>query len=125
MINLALLAALEVIVSGLQSDKGKVIISVWRDSPGFSRLDTAKASVSQTVSIQHGEARASFGNLSGQVAVSAFHDENADGKLATNFIGIPREGVGLSNNPGGMPNFKASLMSLPATATIKLRYFGK
>jgi uncharacterized protein (DUF2141 family) len=34
----------------------------------------------------------------GPHAVALFHDENGDGKLDTNFIGIPREGVGVSNN---------------------------
>lgn len=36
--------------------------------------------------------------LPGTHAVALFHDENGDGKLDTNFIGIPREGVGVSNN---------------------------
>jgi uncharacterized protein (DUF2141 family) len=27
-----------------------------------------------------------------------FHDENGDGRLDTNVLGIPREGVGVSNN---------------------------
>jgi uncharacterized protein (DUF2141 family) len=30
-----------------------------------------------------------------------FHDENSNGKLDTNFMGIPREGVGASNNAKG------------------------
>jgi uncharacterized protein (DUF2141 family) len=34
----------------------------------------------------------------GTYAVALFHDENGDGKLDTNFMGIPREGVGVSNN---------------------------
>jgi uncharacterized protein (DUF2141 family) len=34
----------------------------------------------------------------GTYAVALFHDENDDGKLDTNFIGIPKEGVGVSNN---------------------------
>jgi uncharacterized protein (DUF2141 family) len=34
----------------------------------------------------------------GTYAVALFHDENGDGKLDTNFMGVPREGVGVSNN---------------------------
>jgi uncharacterized protein (DUF2141 family) len=34
----------------------------------------------------------------GTYAVALFHDENDNGKLDTNFVGIPREGVGVSNN---------------------------
>jgi len=29
------------------------------------------------------------------------HDENSNGKMDTNFIGMPREGVGASNNAKG------------------------
>jgi uncharacterized protein (DUF2141 family) len=44
-------------------------------------------------------------------AVSAFHDENSNGNLDTNFMGIPREGVGASNNAKGHlgpPKFEAA-----------------
>ena len=34
----------------------------------------------------------------GEYALSVLHDENKNGKIDTNFIGIPREGYGVSNN---------------------------
>jgi uncharacterized protein (DUF2141 family) len=34
----------------------------------------------------------------GTYAVSVMHDENANGKLDANFLGIPTEGYGVSNN---------------------------
>jgi uncharacterized protein (DUF2141 family) len=34
----------------------------------------------------------------GRYAVQAFHDADADSKLARNWIGIPREGIGFSND---------------------------
>jgi uncharacterized protein (DUF2141 family) len=37
----------------------------------------------------------------GTYAVSVYHDENSNDKLDTNFLGIPREGVGASNNARG------------------------
>jgi uncharacterized protein (DUF2141 family) len=42
---------------------------------------------------------------------SVFHDENSNGKLDTNFMGIPREGVGASNDAKGHlgpPKFNAA-----------------
>ncbi len=39
--------------------------------------------------------------LYGDYAIGVFHDEDADGKLNTNFLGIPREGIGVSNNATG------------------------
>jgi uncharacterized protein (DUF2141 family) len=38
------------------------------------------------------------GVVAGSYAVALFHDENGDGKLNTNLVGIPSEGVGTSNN---------------------------
>ena len=34
----------------------------------------------------------------GTYAIAVFHDENANGKLDKNFLGIPCEGYGASNN---------------------------
>ena len=44
--------------------------------------------------------------------------------MGHNFIGMPTEGVGVSNNPGGMPHFSRSLVDLgPASAvSIRMRY---
>ncbi len=36
-----------------------------------------------------------------QVAISVIHDKDLDGKLDSNFVGIPREPVGVSNNIEG------------------------
>ena len=47
----------------------------------------------------------------GRYAVSVFHDENNNGKLATNFVGMPKEGVGASTNAKGHfgpPKFDAA-----------------
>lgn len=35
----------------------------------------------------------------GRYAASVMHDENGNGKLDTNFVGMPTEGYGFSNNP--------------------------
>jgi uncharacterized protein (DUF2141 family) len=37
----------------------------------------------------------------GEYAISVFHDENKNGKMDTNFFGIPKEGVGASNDARG------------------------
>jgi uncharacterized protein (DUF2141 family) len=47
----------------------------------------------------------------GTYAIAVYHDENSNGKLDSNFIGIPREGVGFSNNAKGHmgpPKFDAA-----------------
>jgi len=62
------------------------------------------------------------------VAVSVFHDENGNGKLDRNFIGMPKEGVGASNDAVGTlgpPKFDDARFSYKGGAqslTIHLRY---
>ncbi|MCT4643140.1 MAG: DUF2141 domain-containing protein [Bacteriovoracaceae bacterium] len=64
----------------------------------------------------------------GTYAISVFEDENNDGKLNTNFIGIPKEGVGFSNNSKlifGPPDFEDSKILLDESKTIhiELKHF--
>ena len=71
-----------------------------------------------------------FNNIPyGTYAVSIIHDANSNGKLDTNFFGIPKEGVGVSNNPKigmGGPKYKDSEFTLDKKQldlTIPMRYF--
>ena len=64
----------------------------------------------------------------GRYAVNAFHDENDNGDLDTNLVGIPSEGYGFANDPDssfGPPRFDAAAIDVGdgrATAVITLRY---
>ncbi len=63
------------------------------------------------------EARFVFKNLpAGDYAVLVTHDENDNGKLDTNLLGIPVEGYGFSNNPQVMrkPTFEEARFTVPA-----------
>jgi uncharacterized protein (DUF2141 family) len=64
----------------------------------------------------------------GDYAALAFHDADGNGRMKTNWIGIPKEGVGVSNNPkGGIggPSFEDGRFVLDAakkSLIIRLRY---
>jgi uncharacterized protein (DUF2141 family) len=57
-----------------------------------------------------------FSNLEpGRYAAIAFHDENDNGKLDQNFLGVPNEPYGFSNDAQGFlapPAFDAAAMAL-------------
>ena|SRR5215467_227053 len=102
-------------IEGLGSDKGQVFCALYSSSNGFPK-DGQKAIARAKSSISNKKATCEFsGILSGTYAVSVFHDENSNGKLDTNFLGIPREGVGASNNAKGHlgpPKFDAAAFHL-------------
>jgi uncharacterized protein (DUF2141 family) len=88
-------------VDGLRSDRGQVLCALFSSPSDFpKKADRAVARTKSEISGRH--ATCEFQDVpSGNYAVSVFHDENSNGKLDANFMGIPREGVGASNNAKG------------------------
>jgi len=98
-------------ISGLHSDKGQILCALFSSAEAFpTKAD--KAVVRLTAKIAERQAVCDFiGVAPGTYAVSVVHDENSNGKLDRNFIGMPREGVGASNDAKGHmgpPKFKAA-----------------
>ena len=57
----------------------------------------------------------------GKYAFKYFHDENSDEKINTNFMGIPKEGYGFSNNAKGTfgpPSFDKMVFDLSKSDTM-------
>ncbi len=94
-------AVLKVVIEGFNSDDGTVRVALFKSGDGFpSNHKTAVAR--EAAEIVAGKARVSFTGLPpGTYAVGAFHDENSDGVLDKNFLGIPTEGWGASNGAKG------------------------
>ena len=98
-------------VMGLRNNKGQVLCALYASAKGFPK-DPQKAIHRLTSSISDKKASCEFSLIEpGDYAVSVFHDENSNGKVDTNFLGIPREGVGASNDARGHmgpPKFDAA-----------------
>lgn len=123
-------ATLTVRVTGARNTKGKIWVTVFQDAEGFPD-DPSKAVRQQSVDIDPNtmSAEVTFKDLpQGTFAVSVLHDENGNGKMDKNFVGIPKEGYGASNNPKKKkraPRFdeaKFSLNSSGQTIEITLIY---
>lgn len=124
----AMAAGLSVSVTGLRSGDGQVRVALYNAPKGFP-AKAKRAVALRACTPADGGCSVNFADLApGTYAVSAYHDEDNDGKMKTNFIGIPREGVGVSNNAKGRmgpPKFKDAAVQLPAeglSLTISLTY---
>lgn len=118
-------ATLDVTVTGIRSTKGALSVCVMPDKTGFPACEKVGAATKQRVAISGGTMQVRFTGLATRsYAITAFHDEDGDGKLKTNFIGIPREGVGVSGSAGGIPSFSKSAIPVgPGTkVTLAMRY---
>lgn len=92
---------LKVVVTNLKSKTGQVGFFLFNSADGFPS-HTEKAILSGFVKVAGSSVEYTFANLAvGTYAIYAFHDEDNNKKLNTNFIGMPKEGIGVSNNAKG------------------------
>ena len=110
---------LNVEIEGIKSEKGKILFSLFSDKNGFPG-DMTKAVKKGIATIENGKAIIALDLPPGEYAIMVFHDEDNDNELKTNFIGIPREGVGNSNNHKGIPSYKKSVFKLTKNKTITI-----
>ena len=118
---------LRVTVEGIRSSQGTVLIGLYDSPASFAKAVEASAKDGflvdpdrfAAVALRANAALRSavvFSNLGpGRYAAVAFHDENGNGRLDKNFLGVPSEPYGFSNNVQGFlgpPTFDAAAMTL-------------
>ena len=116
-------ANLTVTVEQVRNSKGEIRFSIFNvpsQFPQGNELD------SKDVPAQLGFVTVQFYNLVlGAYAIAIHHDENSDGEMNTNFIGLPKEGYGFSNNAKvnfAAPAFEAAAFNLDVgDKSIRLR----
>lgn len=113
--------SLEIEIQGIRSGKGKIF---------FQLFDKEQKVLKEIVAdIQNGKCILRFGELKpGEYAFRYFHDENNNGKMDKNMLGIPREGFGFSNDPLiviGEPSFDKWLFYLEGSTKLHttIKYF--
>lgn len=94
-------AVLKINITNLRNDKGYVLLALYKEGVGYP--DHPEKSFKRVkLSITNKTASVSFTALpSDNYSIAILHDENDDQKMNTNFIGLPKEGYGFSNNVMG------------------------
>jgi len=91
-------AKLTINVVDLRSHKGQLIFGVFDQPEGFP-TDSTKSKNWQIKKINTDTVTFECELPPGVHGASVLHDENANGQMDTNAVGIPLEGYGVSNNP--------------------------
>ena len=115
----------DLVVTDLHSAKGQLIVCLWRDKAGFPGCEKSRTALRRVIPVTATAMHIAFPlPAPGRYAVTVVHDEDGDGKTRHNFIGMPLEGVGISNTPGGMPGYDKSLAPLApgANLTVRMKY---
>ena len=112
---------LTVNIAGINSDKGSLLVGIYKTEKSFLK----KPFKSDIIKIKNKKSIVIFKNIpKGTYAVSFVHDENDNKKMDTNFIGIPKEDFGCSNNATGFmgpPKYKDAKFQLTENKTIDIK----
>lgn len=122
----ALAAELRLTIKGVQSDNGEILIGLYNNPEGYvSALANAATRglmpdsgrlIGTSIRAKVGSQSTVFTQLPpGRYAVVVIHDENDNGRLDENAMGVPTEGYGFSNDAKGFlsaPSFDAAALAI-------------
>ncbi|TVQ45375.1 MAG: DUF2141 domain-containing protein [Gloeocapsa sp. DLM2.Bin57] len=120
---------LTVEVSGFRKIKGNLCVALFDNPDSYNDKSNLQPIRSSCLLLVDDPQNLTFSELPyGSYAIAVFHDENEDFQLNTNFLGIPKEGMGFSNNPSiwkGGPDYEAMKFDFTpeqSTIAIKIKY---
>ncbi len=119
-------ATLTVVVDGIRHNKGQVCLRIFSSERGFPFNNTSEVQ-SGCTQIKGNSVKKQFSGLKpGKYAVAVVDDQNGDNKLNKDFLGIPKEGFGISKNPTvsiltGTPKFNDASFPLSQNTTINIK----
>jgi uncharacterized protein (DUF2141 family) len=91
-------ADITVKINGVRNNRGDILAGMCRHEEFMKR----RCQLGVSVPARAGTVRVVFNDVTpGNYAIQAFHDENRDGRLNTDKMGIPIEGYAISNNARG------------------------
>jgi uncharacterized protein (DUF2141 family) len=115
----------EVTVANVKDTTGTIRVGIFKDESTFLK----EAYIGKVVKAGKGEVKVIFENVpSGKYALSVIHDENRNGELDSNLIGIPREGFAFGNDAMGTfgpPSFEKAAFEVSKEAKkmkVTMRY---
>lgn len=118
-------AELKITIDTLRNNEGAILLCVFSatssQTTAYPDCMAGHPVRQGTAAITQGRAVVTYKGLAdGFYAVAAIHDENGNGKLDTNFLNIPTEGVAISNNPRllGKPKFEQARFEVKGNTAI-------
>jgi uncharacterized protein (DUF2141 family) len=96
---------------------------VFRGADGFPGKPEQAVEDGRSPRSPNGRVRLELTDLApGEYAVSVVHDENGNNTLDTNWVGMPKEGIGTSNNAKGRmgpPKYRDAKFTVTAAGAVQ------
>jgi len=88
---------IEVVITGIRSAEGQIAIGIFNDDESFQKEKPFMEKKFEKADITNGEMRVQFSLDPGTYGFALLDDEDSNGKMEYNFLGIPKEGFGFSD----------------------------
>lgn len=110
---------IHVTILNIRNSTGSVACALFESAEGFPTEYLGMATNVMIIKIRKDQARCDFEDIPpGTYAMAVVHDENKNGKLDVNWLGVPREGYGFSNDATGV-------LGSPPFAAVSFPYNGQ
>lgn len=115
-------------ISGIRSEKGQIILNVFKNSEDYEQEKVFKKLVFEKKAVDNGSIMINCDIEPGVYGITLIDDENKNGELNKNLIGIPKEGFGFSNffmekmKKPVFDDFKITIKNPNSKITIKVKY---
>lgn len=103
------------VIDNLKHNDGSIQVGIYDKAESFTKPEEVLKGCASQGKLAGEQARVVCELGPGKYAASLFHDKNNNGKLDKNFIGIPKEGFGFSNNAKGSfgpPKFEDAVFTV-------------
>ncbi|WP_299194968.1 DUF2141 domain-containing protein [uncultured Amphritea sp.] len=106
-------------ILNIKNSTGTIACALFESPEGFPKDYLHFATNIVSIRIRESQASCHFTDIPpGNYAIAVVHDENMNGILDTNWMGVPREGFGFSNNA-------KALLSAPSFSAASFQYDGQ
>ena len=116
------MSTLELTVTNFEENKGQLIISIFNDPESFPTEGKELKTVVVDKIISN-KATVNIELPTGDYAIALLHDRNLDGVCNFNFIGIPTEAYGFSQNVRPIitiPNFEETMFHVDGYQSLEI-----
>ncbi|QRR02427.1 DUF2141 domain-containing protein [Dyadobacter sandarakinus] len=116
-------------ISNIKSRDGQILVAVFTNQQNFKDEKAAFKHQFSKTSVSNGILKVNFDLPAGTYGIALIDDQNKNGKLDKNFVGIPKEGVGFSNfylsgvSKPDFDDFKFDVKTSAVAVECKLRNF--
>lgn len=115
-------------ITNLRSVKGNVIVKVFNTQQGFKDSKPVAQFKFEKKAVAKGVLNVKCTLKPGTYGLALLDDENANGEMDNNFVGMPKEGFGFSDyyhtgmSRPVLDDFKITIKNEPVRTTMKVRY---